>query len=67
MLVGSVGKAFAIVLGRPGFESPHHHFQPATKFIFYFIYVLKEHVLASQGGSAAAGAIEGGVEHPGIS
>ena len=35
MLVGSVGKAFAIVLGRPGFESPHHHFQQETTFIFF--------------------------------
>ena len=66
MLVGSVGKAFAIVLGRPGFESPHHHFKQETRLIF-LIYVLKEHVLASQRGPAAAGAIEGGVEPPGIS
>ena len=67
MLVGSVGKAFAIVLGRPGFESPHHHFLQETRFIFFYIYVLKEHVLASQRGPAAAGAIEGGVEPTGIS
>ena len=33
----------------------------------FLIYVLKEHVLASQGGPAAAGAIEGGVEPPGMS
>ena len=37
MLVGSVGKAFAIVLGRPGFESPHHHFQQEARFIFFYL------------------------------
>ena len=37
MLVGSVGKAFAIVLGRPGFESPHHHFQQETRIIFFYL------------------------------
>ncbi len=66
MLIGLVGKVFAFLLGRPGFKSQHHPFQQETKLIF-FIYVLKEHVLASQGGPAAAGAIEGGVEPPGIS
>ena len=59
MLVGSVGKVFDFILGRPGFKSPHP--------LFFLIYVLKEHVLASQGDPAAAGAIEGGVEPPGIS
>ena len=33
---------------------------------FLFIYVLKEHVLASQRGPAAAEAIEGGVEPTGM-
>ena len=67
MLVGLVGKASALIVGRPGFESPHGHFQQETELIFFLIYVLKKHVSAFHRVPGAAGAIEGGVEPPGIS
>ena len=66
MLAGLVGKASALNVRRPGFESPHCHFQQEMEFFFFLIYVLKEHVLASQRGPAAAEAIEGGVEPTGM-
>ena len=39
---------------------------PSWNIIYLFIYVIIEHLIASQRGPAAAGAIEGGVEPPGI-
>ena len=67
MLVELVGKASALIVGRPGFESPHGHFHQETELIFFLIYVLKKHVLAFQRVPGAAGAIDGSVEPTGIS
>ena len=67
MLIGLVGKASALNMGRPGFESSQGHLHQETEFIFFLSYVLKKHVLAFQRVPGAAGAIEGSVEPTGIS
>ena len=64
-LLGQLGRRLPLFWEDQG-SSPHTITSYKIQDSFFLIYVLKEHVLASQRGPAAAGAIEGGVEPTGM-